>query len=227
MSTTPPGNRQNRFRLYWLILALLGIVVLALVFPISSRKQAQVIPGIGIVSDEYAVASEQASPAVDRGSRESFGVESEEMGFTLSATSTVPPATQPMLIENFSGAVIPVRDDSHSVSFFLQILQHIRGKRVGKPRIDLGPDPPLPALEEATQIEAQSQMVLDHTEVPGHVVTSVSAEEAGIIAHEGFVHEVEDPLQFARVGIEIELPQSLKKRLFPVEVQQGVAEIEP
>jgi len=75
-----------------------------------------------------------------------------------------------------SGAVIPVGYNAYSVSLILKILQHIDGKGIGKPRIDLGSDTPLPALKETAKIEAQTQMVPNHTEVPGHVVTPVSTE---------------------------------------------------
>ena len=95
------------------------------------------------------------------------------------------------------------------------------------PRVDLGPDTLLPPLKKPAQIEPQSQVVLYHAEVPGHVVTPVTAENAGELAHELFVGEMEDPLHFMGIGVEIELLQCLQKWFFPFQIQQGIAEIEP
>lgn len=68
MSTPPEGRPRKWIRLYWLLAALLGILVFAMILPVFSRSResarvAHFVPGVGIVDAEeyqaYAVSAER------------------------------------------------------------------------------------------------------------------------------------------------------------------------
>jgi hypothetical protein len=67
MSTEPEGSRKKWIPLYWLLAAVLGILVLAMIFPVFSRSRESArlgrgyVPGVGITDKAEHLAGEQAA----------------------------------------------------------------------------------------------------------------------------------------------------------------------
>ncbi len=71
MSTPPEGSRKKWIRLYWLLAAVLGILVVAMIFPVFSRSRESArlargyVPGVAVTdaerSPQFGLAEEDAS----------------------------------------------------------------------------------------------------------------------------------------------------------------------
>lgn len=113
MSAPPDHGAPKPVRLYWLLAALLGIFVFAVILSVLGRsgstQKAQVVPGVGAIDVETGapqLAARVAGGRAGMGRASSAPGESasadEYAGFEARTASSVPPSPQPMLIRTGS-----------------------------------------------------------------------------------------------------------------------------